>query len=512
MKKYLTISLFYFCLSNLFAQTNLITNPGFDTNTSSFLVNDAGTAINNQLQRVNSIVDATTATTLPAATSVSVTDGLWLKKMSFSASNMYCQLSNSSGGSGNNVAGANSTTNCMFLKIGGGNGTVGIDWTKFATQQRLALDNTKKYTFTFYAKASGDVGTLTCVAYIADKTGNYVGNISGVPFYKTFTPTSSFVKYTATFDLAAAKVANSNLDFSTAYVGIGWNPTYDATNKTKNSYLYIDELSLSESSTPVISSSTSSVTNLNPFPVTITFNNPVTGFTSSDLVITNGTVDAFSGSGATYTANIIPTGEGAVTVNIPAAAATDGLSNATLAATQFSRTYDITAPTVAILSTETATTSANPIPVTITFSEAVTGFDATDIVVGNGTASNFVVVSGSVYTADITPAAFGVVTVDIAAGVAQDAATNGNTAATQFTRTYADQATPISKPSAIFKLYAKKGQIIIENNSSKSISIFNTTGQLVKTLETNSGYISIPVSKGLYIVKSGEEVHTVMVE
>ncbi|MDW7696065.1 hypothetical protein R9208_29705, partial [Flammeovirgaceae bacterium SG7u.132] len=36
------------------------------------------------------------------------------------------------------------------------------------------------------------------------------------------------------------------------------------------------------------------------------------------------------------------------------------------------------------------------------------------------------------YTALITPATDGTVTIDVAADVAQDAATNGNTAATQF--------------------------------------------------------------------------------
>lgn len=72
--------------------------------------------------------------------------------------------------------------------------------------------------------------------------------------------------------------------------------------------------------------------------------------------------------------------------------------------------------------------------VTFTFSEDVTGFVIGDITVGNGAASNFVAVSGSVYTADITPTATGAVTVDVGAGVCTDGAGNANTAAAQLGR------------------------------------------------------------------------------
>ena len=86
-----------------------------------------------------------------------------------------------------------------------------------------------------------------------------------------------------------------------------------------------------------------------------------------------------------------------------------------------------------------ATTTGTPIvrlrtaiPVTVTFSEPVSGFTVDDVTVANGSAGNF---SGSdsdaVYTFDVTPSAIGAVTVDIAAGVAEDNEGNGNTAAPQ---------------------------------------------------------------------------------
>ncbi len=74
----------------------------------------------------------------------------------------------------------------------------------------------------------------------------------------------------------------------------------------------------------------------------------------------------------------------------------------------------------------------SPISVTATFSEPVDGFASTDVTVANGYVSSFSGSDGdSVFTFDVTPDAVGVVTVDIAAGVAQDSDSDDNTAAEQ---------------------------------------------------------------------------------
>ena len=109
--------------------------------------------------------------------------------------------------------------------------------------------------------------------------------------------------------------------------------------------------------------------------------------------------------------------------------ATGGIATATSATT-----ID-TPPTVTLSSTAPDPTNTSPIPMTATFSEDVTGFVVGDITVGNGTAGNLAG-GPAVYTFDVTPAGQGLVTVDIAAGVAQDAAGNDNEAATQFTIAY----------------------------------------------------------------------------
>ena len=96
---------------------------------------------------------------------------------------------------------------------------------------------------------------------------------------------------------------------------------------------------------------------------------------------------------------------------------------------------DTTAPGV-VISGVPALTNV-PFTATFTFSEPVTGFVLGDITVGNGAASAFTGGGGdTVYTALITPAADGAVTVDVAAGIAQDAATNGNTVAAQATTAF----------------------------------------------------------------------------
>ncbi len=56
------------------------------------------------------------------------------------------------------------------------------------------------------------------------------------------------------------------------------------------------------------------------FNVTIAFNSAVTGFTLSDIVVTNGSAANLAGSGAAYTATIEPTRDNRVTVSIPAGA------------------------------------------------------------------------------------------------------------------------------------------------------------------------------------------------
>ncbi|MEQ8433413.1 MAG: Ig-like domain-containing protein, partial [Oceanicaulis sp.] len=211
------------------------------------------------------------------------------------------------------------------------------------------------------------------------------------------------------------------------------------------------------------------------FTATFTFTEAVTGFTLGDIAVGNGAASSLSTTSASvYTATITPAANGAVTVDVPAAAANDAAGNANTAAAQFSITNDATAPGLAI-----TTASSDPVSgaftATFTFTEAVTGFVLGDIAVGNGAASSFSTTSPSVYTATITPAADGAVTVDVAANAANDAAGNANTAATQFSITRDATAPTITFTADPVAPVINGGQVQLTVTFSESVTGFDAT-------------------------------------
>ena len=117
------------------------------------------------------------------------------------------------------------------------------------------------------------------------------------------------------------------------------------------------------------------------------------------------------------------------------ATATDQAGNASGSSNEVTVTLDQTKPTIAIRNTSpTSPTNDNPIPINLLFSEPLTGFEASDITVTNGTitAGSYQVLSTVAngvavnVTFTITPSADGLVEVSVAADVATDAAGNDN--------------------------------------------------------------------------------------
>ena len=104
-----------------------------------------------------------------------------------------------------------------------------------------------------------------------------------------------------------------------------------------------------------------------------------------------------------------------------------------VAASSISRDVEPPALTVTITDDEagTANIASGSILYTFQFSETVTGFDAADITVVNGTKGTFTAVDGDTYTLVVTPLADfeGILAVGVAAGVAFNAAVTPNTAA-----------------------------------------------------------------------------------
>ncbi|HJQ13570.1 MAG TPA: Ig-like domain-containing protein [Anaerolineales bacterium] len=220
----------------------------------------------------------------------------------------------------------------------------------------------------------------------------------------------------------------------------------DVTNLTFTSQVYsIDRTP----PTVTISSAAPNSTNTSPIPVTVQFSEMVNNFIAADIVASNATIDNFIAvDGDTYTFDLTPTGQGLVTANIGAGVAIDAAGNSNASVAQLSRTFDSIAPTVTMSSATSDPTNANPIQVTAQFSETVDNFIATDIVAGNATIENFIAVDGDTYTFDLTPSTPGLVTADIAADMAQDGTGNGNSAATQFSRIFDNNAPTVTITSA----------------------------------------------------------------
>ena len=90
-----------------------------------------------------------------------------------------------------------------------------------------------------------------------------------------------------------------------------------------------------------MSSAAPDPTNASPIAVTVAFSESVTGFTSSDIIAGNGTVSNFAGSDASYTFDLTPAGQGLVTADIAAGAASDSAGNGNTIAAQFSRMFTV---------------------------------------------------------------------------------------------------------------------------------------------------------------------------
>lgn len=137
-------------------------------------------------------------------------------------------------------------------------------------------------------------------------------------------------------------------------------------------------------------------------------------------------------------------------------------------------TYDIpidsTRPSVAIESLISDPTQFSPIPFSATFSEAMIGFDQSDVVVSGGTLEDFTAVSSSLYTFMISPGSDpSSIAVSIAEGAATDAAGNTNTAGT-YSHTYDSTV-----PQLVITSGPDHGSVLTNNQASYS---FTSTGEL----------------------------------
>lgn len=152
------------------------------------------------------------------------------------------------------------------------------------------------------------------------------------------------------------------------------------------------------------------------YSISVLFSKSVTGFSLSDMAVSGGaTLSSLSGSGASYTFQVNPNSEGAISLSVisGSVSASDGSTN--LSSNTIQKTYS--APATVALSTN-GSVFGGPFEVTATFSKSVSDFSLSNVSVINGVASQLTG-SGSTYSFIVTPIADGEVSVAVDSGFAQ---------------------------------------------------------------------------------------------
>ena len=195
---------------------------------------------------------------------------------------------------------------------------------------------------------------------------------------------------------------------------------------------------------------------------------------------------------------------------------TDAAGNHNLESHPFEWTYDTTSPTITITSAEGLsgfTSNDASISLTFTLSESTSDFTSDDVTVtGGGTLSSFTQVSGTTYTATLTPSTEGLQSIKVAANAYTDAAGNDNVESNTFEWTY-DVTSPtitITSAEGFSGFISNDASISLTFTLSESTSDFTSedvtvTGGGTLTSFTGSGttYTATltPSTEGLQSIK-----------
>ncbi len=267
--------------------------------------------------------------------------------------------------------------------------TVAPTATIVVADNSLTIGETSLVTITFSEAVSGfnnaDLtianGTLTAVS----------SSDGGITWTATFTPTSNITDASNLISLDNSGVQNAS--------GNAGNGTTDSNNYAIDTQRPTATIALADSALSIGQTTT----------VTITFSEAVSGLTLADLTVANGTLSGLSTSdNITYTATFTPSAGITDTSNIITldnTGITDVAGNSGSGTTDSGNyVIDSQRPTATIVISDTDLRPGETALVTITFSEAVTGFDNSDLSVANGTLSNVSSSDGGItWTATFTP-------------------------------------------------------------------------------------------------------------
>ncbi|GAB3695454.1 hypothetical protein GCM10027592_17770 [Spirosoma flavus] len=220
-----------------------------------------------------------------------------------------------------------------------------------------------------------------------NRQANYTGGTG------TSALTFSYTVQSGDLDTDGIALITLSLNSGTIRDAAGNNATLTLNNVGSTANVRVDAVA------PTVSISSSGVANgattsTSPLPFTLTFSESVTGLTSNEISVTNGTLSDFSGSGTTYFFNVTPTSGGQVTVNVVANVAQDVAGNGNSAASPYSFTYQAVPTITSFVATNPTICIGQVVGFTATLGNVGSGYtytlsDGQNAISGNGTGANF---------------------------------------------------------------------------------------------------------------------------
>ena len=248
--------------------------------------------------------------------------------------------------------------------------------------------------------------------------------------------------YTGTIDTSAISSSGNPTEVTISVLS---NAAQDAVrNGNFASDSSVDKMVTVDKKKPTPTIAAVSGTKSGAFPITINFDEDVRNFDSiSDISVSTQSGNATGAASnittvnaGEYTATITPMGMGTLRILVSAGAAKDEAGNTSVASMNVDVSVDTSGPTPTI--TAPTDTQNGNFAVTIDFDEDVSGFTPSDVTVTNANkASNWKSSTTTTYVLSLVPTtaegSTGMVTIDVAARVATDAANNDNEAASRVT-------------------------------------------------------------------------------
>ncbi len=306
------------------------------------------------------------------------------------------------------------TTNVITLDYTGIADLAGNAGTGTATSGNYAVDTVRpalasSITLSDTALKAGDAATVT-ITFTEAVTGFTTADLTspsgvlsalssadgGITWTATLTPNASTTAATnlLTLDLTGVTDLVGNAGTGSATSG---NYAVDTVRPVLASAITISDTALKIGDTAT---------------VTFAFAEAVTGFTTADLTSPNGALSNLTTAdgGITWTATLTPNVAATAAANVITLDYTgiaDAAGNAgTGNATSGNYAVDTVRPTATVVVADTSLIAGETSGVTITFSEAVTGFTTADLTVGSGVVSALATADGGItWSATLTPGA-----------------------------------------------------------------------------------------------------------